>query len=924
MNRPLIYTLSAGFILLLGALQAGAQTGKDTLISGDFPGISFREFATRIESATPYELYFDSTDIDSLLVTISVKDQPLDEVLDQVFLGTGLRYVITSGRQVFISKGFALRTGLPPHFFENVPDTTGLSAYLQGFQPETRNHLTQINQENKLFNIGPPTNHLRSGNVSVAGYVRDGQTGEVLSGAIIYTDHPNIEVHTNRFGFYSLILPRGDHILHIIGPGMSDTRRHIMLYSEGTLDIDLDEKVLSLKEVTIESQKAGNVKSTNMGVQQLNIASIKQIPTAFGETDILRAVLTLPGVQSVGEASTGFNVRGGATDQNLILFNDATIYNPSHFFGFFSAFDPDLVRDVTLYSSSIPAKYGGRLSSVLDINSLEGNSKKISGSAGIGPLTSKITLDGPLGKKTTFIAGVRTTYSDWLLGILPKQYRNSRASFYDATLHITHKIDDKNSLYFTGYLSQDSFNLNGDTTYSYGNRNANVKWKHVFSNNLFGVMTVGYDRYQYQVNSTDNPVQGFRLGYDINQYNAKFDFTYYLSAKHTLDFGMDNIFYRLYPGEMDPFGKSSLLIADTLQAEQAVQTSFYLSDEYIISGPLSVDYGIRYSLYDYLGPRTVYTYIPGQPRETENILDTLHYGPMKSVKTYGGPEFRVAAKYTLTDESSVKVSFNTMRQYISMLSNTTASFPTDIWKLSDTYIKPQLGQQVSMGYYRNLKSNTIETSVEVYYKWIQNYLDYKSGAVLLMNPQVETAVINTVGKDYGVEFLIRKLTGKLNGWISYTYSRSQIREDDPIAGETVNFGNWYPTNYDKPNDLNFNGNYRVTHRFSLSLSLTYSTGRPITLPIGLYDYGGSARALYSERNQYRIPDYFRTDFSMNIDGNHKVHQLTHNSWTIGVYNLTGRKNAYSVYFISQNGTVNGYQLSIFGTAIPFITYNIKF
>jgi len=657
----------------------------------------------------------------------------------------------------------------------------------------------------------------------------------------------------------------------------------------------------------------------------LDIVSMKQIPTAFGELDVLKAVLTLPGVKSVGEASTGLNVRGGATDQNLILFNGANIYNPSHFFGFFSAFDPDVIKEVTLYKSSIPANYGGRISSVLDITSQDGNDKKIKGSAGIGVLTGKVTVEGPLIKdKTTFVAGVRTTYSNWLFNILPKEYNKSNASFQDATLHISHKVNNKNNIYLNGYISGDKFTLNSDTSYQYQNKNANIKWKHNFNNRFYGVLTAGIDHYDYKVSGYGNPVNAYKLSYIINQYKLNADVSYFLNNKHKIAFGLSSLYYNIHSGSFTPVGKESLVIPDAIEAEHAIESALYASDQYNITSKFSVEGGIRFSVFSYLGPKHIFNYAPGLPKQESNILNADFYPAGKIIKTYNGPEYRVSARYFLSDNSSIKASFNSLRQYIHMLSNTTAISPTDIWKLSDPNIRPQLGSQVSFGLYKNLKSNTIETSVEVYYKWIKNYLDYKSGAILIMNHHIETDVFTTKGKAYGVEFLVKKATGKLNGWITYTYSRSLIRQNDPLAGELINGGNYYASNFDQPHNATMIGNYRITHRYSISLNVTYNTGRPITLPIAVYDYAGSARLLYSYRNEYRIPDYFRTDFSLNIDGNHKVKQLTHNSWTFGVYNWTARKNAYSVYYISQNGFIRGYKLSIFGTAIPFITYNIRF
>jgi len=596
---------------------------------------------------------------------------------------------------------------------------------------------------------------------------------------------------------------------------MKDTRRQIMLYSDGKLNIEMYDYVASLKAVVVMSEKNSKVRSVQMGVEKLNIQTIKQVATVFGETDILKVVLTLPGVTSVGEASSGFNVRGGSTDQNLILFSDATIYNPSHLFGFFSAFNADVVKEVELYKSSIPEKYGGRLSSVLDVTGRDGNTKKWSGSGGVGPLTAKLMIEGPIVKdKTSMILGGRASYSNWLLKLLPSDYGNSAASFYDLNLHVSHTINAKNSIYLTGYYSSDQFKLNSDTVYKYSNANANIKWKHNFNNKFFGVIMAGMDHYQYSNSSNAVPVNAYKLGFDINQTNFRADFTYAPSYKHTLDFGISSIYYKLHPGSLDPWGKESLVVNNTVAPEQALESAVYLGDKFTITPRLSLNAGLRYSFYNYLGPHDVYTYAPGVPRQTATIQDTVSYGTGKNIKTYQGPEIRLALRYSLTDNSSLKLSYNTMRQYIHMLSNTTAISPTDIWKLSDTYIQPQTGEQYSLGYYRSFKSNTIEASIEVYYKRDEHYLDYKSGAVLVLNHHIETDVVNTRGKAYGAEILIKKTAGKLNGWISYTYSRTLLQLDDPLAGENINKGEYYPASYDKPHNLNFIGNYRLSHRYS--------------------------------------------------------------------------------------------------------------
>ncbi|MHB8206320.1 TonB-dependent receptor [Mucilaginibacter sp.] len=913
------------FLFVTKLLLAQNNTGKTVSVNYNQAGID--AIVRDLEAQSGYHFYYDHAQFDSLKVTLQISDALLEKVLNMVFNNTAYHYaIVPSGMEVFLTKGKVIRTQLAAGYFNNSKiNIISQPAPEADFSMDKETPATEATTENKLYSIGIKTNNIEPGKATISGYVRDIRSGEAIVGASVFITDSKTGVVSDQYGYYTITLPKGRETLTIHGIGMRDTRRQVILYSDGKLNIEMQEQVYSLKEVKISADKVANVRSNEMGVNHLDIKSIKQIPAIFGEADILRAVLTLPGVQSVGESTTGFNVRGGAADQNLILLNDATIYNPSHFFGFFSAFDPDMVKDVELYKSSIPERFGGRLASVLEVTDREGNKKKFTGSAGIGLLTSRINIEGPIiENKTSFILGARTSYSDWLLSALPQEYKNSEANFYDINLGISHQIDEKNNIYLTGYISHDGFKLNSDTTYKYGNKNANIKWKHNFNNKLFSVILVGYDRYQYSISSDENPVNGYNLSYNINQSNFKTDFTYYLNRKNTLDFGLSSIYYKLNPGNFEPYNNQSLVVPDIVPTEQALESALYLGDKYDITPDFTVDLGIRYSIYNDLGPQAVDYYAPNLPKTSANVVDSVTYGKNKIIKTYTKPEIRASARYNLNDNTSLKASYNTLTQYIHLLSNTTAISPTDVYKLSDPNIKPQSGDQVSLGLYKNAQSNTIEMSVEVYYKRIRDYLDYRDGATLLVNDHIEQDVINTNGKAYGVEMLLKKTEGKLNGWVSYTYSRTFLKQDDPNAGELINNGNYYPANYDKPNDFNFTGNYRFTHRYSVSLNVVYSTGRPITLPVAKYNYDGSDRVYYSDRNEYRIPDYFRTDFSINIEGNHKVHQLTHNSWSIGVYNLTGRANAYSTYFTEQGGAINGYQLSIFAKPIPFINYNIRF
>ena len=913
-------------IFIFCCTKLHAQQSTEPLISGDFARLTIDTFLITIEKQSGYKFYYDTAQFDSTRITLSVKNQSLSSVLDAAFKDLGFLYTIDNRKNVFVSKGVIVQTELPASFFAvntNKKDTSAINTVQLEEEPEEKVQVAK--QDNKLYVIGQKNVSATNERVTVTGYVRDAKSGEPVIGASVYIQNPTIGVSTDQYGYFTIQLPKGKHTLFIQSIGMTDTRRQLLVQGEGKINIDMPSTVMTLKRVIVSAEKASNIRSLQMGSQKIDIKTIKQVPVVFGEADVLRVALTMPGVKSVGEASTGLNVRGGSADQNLILFNDATIYNPAHFFGMFSAFNPEVVKDVELFKSSIPAKYGGRLSSVVNINSREGNKKNITGSAGIGLLTSRINIEGPLVKdKSSFILGGRTTYANWLLKLLPSEYENSKASFYDLNLNITHEINKKNFIYLTGYMSSDRFNLNSDTFYNYGNKNISLKWKHIFSNKVYSLVTTGYDNYAYKISSEKNPVNAYSLGFDINQAYFKAHVNYFINSKHTVEFGLNSLFYKLHSGTYQPIGKESLVVPVEMQAEQALESALYFSDKYNITNNLSLETGLRYSVYNFFGPYTLNNYPEGIPKTEDNIIGTTTYDKGKIIKTYHGPEVRIGARYILNQTLSIKAGYNSQRQYIHMLSNTAAMAPTDIWKLSDPNIKPQYGDQVSIGLYKNLKNNTIEISGEIYYKRIKDYLDYKSGAVLVLNPHIETDVLKTKGKAYGAELLIKKLTGKFNGWVSYTYSRILLTADNPETGDFINNGDPYPANYDKPHDVTFIGNYRFSHRFSISLNATYSTGRPITLPIGRFYYADGQRTLYANRNGHRIPDYFRTDFSMNIEGNHKVHQKTHNSWTVGVYNLTARKNPYSVYYVSENGAVNGYKLSIFGSAIPYVNFNIRF
>ena len=797
---------------------------------------------------------------------------------------------------LFVLKGVGLAEQLPSDYFaaRKKPQTRQVE---KDYIDALAGRMDVATSMNKTYQIGDKGNESRTGKAYLSGYVRDAVTGEPVVGVSLVDQATKAYAMSDVHGFYKILLPVGKSVLDVSGFSLEDTKVHLQVYNDGALDVVVKEKVFALTGVVVSAENAANkVRSGSMGIEKVRVDKIKNVPMVFGEADVVKIILTLPGVKSVGEASNGFNVRGGATDQNLVLFNGGTVYNPSHLFGMFSGFNPDVVSDIELYKSSIPVEFGGRISSVLDVNSREGNNKNLTGSLGIGLLTAKGHIEGPIGKKTTFIAGTRATYSDWLLSLLPEDsdYNNGSASFYDFTAGITHKFNENNSLHVNGYYSIDDFRFSADTTYDYRNANASIKWKSNLGEKTSMELSAGYDQYDYATVDKFNPVNAYEMTFKIRQGFGKLKFKSLLNQKHTFTYGVDGISYDLSPGSYLPYGKGSLVTPDIIPAETAVEGAAYLSDSWNISDRVFLDYGVRYSMF-------------------------------KSDKVYGGAEARLSGRIMLSDRVSFKLGANTMRQYIHMLSNSISVSPTDIWKLSDKNIKPQEGWQVAGGFYATMFNNTVEASVEGYYKQMKNYLDYKSGAVIIMNKNIAQDVISTQGQAYGVELMLKKQVGKLNGWLSYTYSKTQLKEVSDSPASAINGGQWYDASYDKPHDAKLVANYKFTHRVSISVNGDYATGRPITVPVARYDYGGGYRLYYSDRNSYRIPDYMRMDAALNIEPTHKTGAFTHFTFSIGVYNVTGRKNVYSVYFdADENGQIKGHQLCIFGAPIPYVNFNFKF
>jgi hypothetical protein len=889
------------------------QEGKKR--SWDNQDLTFKEFVIKAESLYDLRFFYKDEWVADIKPGKFNGSFLLTELLDSLFKGTSLFYLVDEAGNVIITRNFALKVSGKA----DVTDTN--------FIPPTDYYDSQDNGElsgNIFYDIGNPADKNKPGNVVVSGYINDRDTKDPVAGVTVLVAKQAVGTMSNEYGFYSLTLPRGTHLMQLSFIGMKEKLVHINLNGPGELNVEMNSMLIPLKETVISAQKNVMFQRFEVGVEKINIASFKLLPTSMGESDIFKSVLLVPGVQSVGEGSAGFNVRGGSADQNLILLYGAPIYNASHFFGFFSVVNSDIIKDVTLYKGGIPSRYGGRISSVLDIASREGDRKKITGNAGISPITTHLMVEGPIIKDTlTFILTGRTTYSNWIFKLMEDpSLRRSMASFNDLNGKVTYDLNRNNKIDFSAYLSNDSFRFNSDTVYSYQNNIFALKWRHFFNSRLFSVISVNNSNYKYDISSQSQSLEGFILSHSINTTSFKSDFNWY-QGRHEINFGVDLSRHEVMPGNYLPASDSSFVVPVIIEQEKALETGFYIDDKFILTDYLSINAGMRISSFFTTGPRTVLLYDPLFSKSMTTVTDTLNFRSNELCKSYAGPEFRMSLNFKISNKSSLKVNYNRTRQYLHLLTNSTSISPSDTWKLSDYYLKPQIGDQYAIGYYQVLFKG-IETSAEVYYKKIKNMVDYKGGTKLIMNEHIEKDLVNVSGEAYGVELMIKKSEGRIRWSLGYTYARTFLKSISQFSEEIINSGEKFPANFDKPNDLVATFNYIFSRRLSFSTNYTWSTGRPITFPVATYNMGNLTLIHYSDRNRYRIPDYSRLDLSLKMSGNLKSRKLAHPNWTFSVYNLLGRQNVYSIYFKNEKNVINGYKLSVFGKAIPSVTYTFDF
>ena len=774
---------------------------------------------------------------------------------------------------------------------------------------------------------------------TLSGTISEAASNETMIGVTIAFPALKTGVTTNEYGFYSITLPEGEYDIVVSYLGFQDIRETISLNSDIKRDFELNIQAEELDEVVV-TDDAGrlDIRKPQMSVNTLAANTIKQIPVVLGEADVIKSLLLLPGVTNAGEASSGFNVRGGAVDQNLILLDEAVVFNSSHLFGFFSVFNPDAIKDVKLFKGGIPARYGGRVSSVLEIFQKEGNSKDLKVQGGIGAVASRLLIEGPIEKdRTAFLVGGRASYAHLFLPLFDV---DNKAYFYDLNTKINHKINDRNNIFLSGYFGRDLFSVNDNFVNTYGNAVGNFRWNHLFSDKLFSNLSLIYSDYFYGL---ELDFVGFDWDSGIQNFNVKYDLKHYVSDKLQLNYGLNNIYYVFNPGKIRPNSPDSGIVEEQLTKKYANENAIYVDVEHKISENLSIEYGLRASQFNRFGQDEFFVYENDNPvefdpftlvyREAEPI-DTLESSRGNTLKKFFNLEPRVSMSYNFNGKSSIKASYTRLAQYLHLLSNTSSPTPLDVWTPSGPFVEPQLLDQYAVGYFRNINDGEYSFETEAFYKDIQNRIDYIDGANLIANNAIEQVILNGEARAYGIEFLLRKNEGAFTGWLAYTLSRSEQRTPGRDLGldtgrsdlETgINLGEWYSTPFDKTHDLSFFGNYELNDKWTFNANFIYQTGQPTNYPVGQFEFEGLTVPFFGLRNQERLPDFHRLDVSATLTPRKNRGRRWQGEWVFSIYNVYNRRNAASINFRENEdtGRNEAIRTSIFGI-IPSVTYNFKF
>lgn len=763
---------------------------------------------------------------------------------------------------------------------------------------------------------------------TINGYVKDAANGEAMFGTTVLVKELGTGNITNVYGYYSITIPKGQYVIEYRFTGYATVTRQVDLVSNQRLDVELAEAQTELEEVVVTAEaENANVTELAMSVEKLDMRTMKKMPALLGEVDVIRNIQLLPGVSTVGEGASGFNVRGGSVGQNLVLLDQAPVYNSSHLFGLFSVFNPDAVSDVQLYKGGIPAQYGGRISSILDVRMKEGNSKNFEGSGGVGVIFSRLSLEAPIIKdKASFIVAGRRSYIDVLANPFLGS-ENQQLFFYDLTAKANYNINDKNRVFVSGYFGRDKFGFDANQGFSWGNATATIRWNSLINDRLFFNLTGLYSDYDYSISFADSDQDSFNWKSNIRTSSIRPEFTYFLNPKNELTFGADIVNYRFAPAEATAVsgGEGNNISLDT---KNSLESSIFIANKQEISSRLSLEYGIRFSSFLYLAPTTVYEFGDAPAGQRKPVTDIIPVDGNEVIKDFYNVEPRFSFRYQLNQTSSIKGSYNRMVQYIHLVSNTTASIPLDVWTPSTNNIDPQIGDQFALGYFRNFKDNTLEASIEGYYRNTRNQLDYIDGADLLLNGLFEGDILSGNGRAYGMELMVKKNGGKINGWASYTLGRTELQIDG------INRGEWYPTRFDQTHNLKLVGFYEHNDRMTFSANFTYTTGTPSTFPSSRYSVQGYTipHSDKAARNDVRIPDYHRLDLSMTLYAKKENRRAKRNFWVFSLYNLYARENPFSIYFsTSDKPPTPGFlpqtsatQFSVLGSILPSVSYNFNF
>lgn len=853
------------------------------------------EVLPKIASEFGVSIHYKMNWIDGVMVSGVFNDQSIGSILHSLVKGTDLSVIQYDSHNLIL-----INQSLPASLIEILENRGG------------SNHLLIIGSRYSGDNTA-----------LVSGQVVDQNTKQVIPGAIVTIGDRGSSKMTDTDGLFEIESGLGRFKIFTQAPGFDNSEISIEIVNDGQLSIEMFEQYIELNEIIVtDRNEASNFQSLITGVEKMDIQTIKSMPSFMGEVDIIKSLTSLPGVSTVGEGATGFNVRGGTVGQNLILQDDAIIFNSSHLFGFFSSFNPDVVSEVVLYKTGGPANYGGRISSTLDVKTKNGSQNEFSTNGSVGLITSKVTVDGPIIKdKVDFVLGARLSTVNWLLGkVKDPLVKRSKADFYDVNAKLGIDISDNGRLSISGYSSFDNFALASDTIYAWGTTNLSAKYTQRFGTRMVGEFSLGSGKYVSSVED-QNGLNSFKLDAGIDHSFAKLDFSNFY-VKHRVDYGASFINYRFAPGELMP-GANSVNIEDQkVDNETSGQLGLYVSDEFNINTKLGLTVGLRYSLFTNYGEANVFTYQDGLPKNSKNVDNEINFGRRESVKAYSGFEPRLSLRYLTSSSSSIKANFSVTRQYVHLISNTSASTPTDYWQSSNYHVPDQIGYQYSIGAFQSVNDGDVELSFEPFYKKIKNALDYKEGSSVLLNQNLEQDLLIGDGLSYGSEFLIRKKEGRLTGWLGYTFSRSLLRFESEFQEETISLGKFYPSNYDKPHEFGLNILYKLSRGIKFSGAFTYATGRPVTAPVSKYSVRPAVSILnYSERNQFRIPDYHRLDVALIFDNKQRRDKKVKSEWVVSFYNLYARKNPYSVYF---NQAGFAYRLAVLGAVFPSVSYNFKF